>query len=185
MNRSKTVRCTRIRLRAQQSCPALSNTPAGAVAAARCRSQSANTMLALLPPSSRVTRFTWAAAPASTFLPTSVEPVNTILRTSGCVTNRSPTTVPGPGSTCSRSRSSPACTASSASRMVVSGVGSAGLTSTALPAASAGAMPQDAIGIGKFHGVITPTTPSGSWNVTSSPPATGICLPDKRSGLPA
>ncbi len=27
-----------------------------------------------------------------------------------------------------------------------------------------------------------PTTPSGSWNVTSSPPATGICLPISRSG---
>ena len=66
---------------------------------------------------------------------------------------------------------------------MVSGVHSAGLTSTALPAASAGAMPQDAIVIGKFHGVITPTTPSGSLKVTSRPPATGICLPDKRSGL--
>ena len=68
---------------------------------------------------------------------------------------------------------------------MVSGVHSAGLTSTALPAASAGAKPHDAIVIGKFHGVITPTTPSGSLNVTSSPPATGICLPDSRSGLAA
>ena len=56
--------------------------------------------------------------------------------------------------------------------------------SEVLPA-RAGAMPQEAIIIGKFHGVITPTTPSGSWKVTSRPPATGICLPDKRSGLPA
>ncbi len=38
--------------------------PSGAVAAARSRSASANTMLALLPPSSSVTRFTWAAQPA-------------------------------------------------------------------------------------------------------------------------
>lgn len=66
---------------------------------------------------------------------------------------------------------------------MVSGVASAGLTSTALPAASAGANPQQAMGIGKFHGAITPTTPSGSLNVTSSPPDTGICLPDNRSGL--
>ncbi len=48
--RSYTLRCTRIRLRAQQSCPALSNTAYGAVAAAFSRSASANTMLALLPP---------------------------------------------------------------------------------------------------------------------------------------
>ena len=32
---------------------------------------------------------------------------------------------------------------------------------------------------------MTPTTPSGSWKVTSSPPATGICLPDSRSGRPS
>ena len=53
-----------------------------------------------------------------------------------------------------------------------------------LPAASAGAKPQPAIGIGKFHGTITPTTPSGSWKVTSRPPATGICRPISRSGAP-
>ena len=39
-----------------------------------------------------------------------------------------------------------------------------------LPAASAGANPQPAIGIGKFQGTITPTTPSGSVKVTSTPP---------------
>ena len=53
-------------------------------------SASANTTLALLPPSSRVTRFTWSAQPAMICLPTSVEPVKQTLRTSGCVTNRSP-----------------------------------------------------------------------------------------------
>ena len=57
MNLSNTLRCTRIRLRAQQSCPALSNTPYGAVAAAFSRSQSAKMTLALLPPSSSVTAF--------------------------------------------------------------------------------------------------------------------------------
>ena len=103
-------------------------------------------MLALLPPSSSVTRLTCAAAPAITRVPTSVDPVNTILRTSGWVTNRSPTTEPLPGSTWNRSAGRPASTASSPSRIVVSGVHSAGLTSTALPAASAGAKPHDAIG---------------------------------------
>ena len=72
-----------MRERAQQSWPALSNTPYGAVAAAFSTSASAKTMFALLPPSSRVTRLTWAAHPAMTAWPTSVEPVNTILRTSG------------------------------------------------------------------------------------------------------
>ena len=115
-------------------------------------------------------------------LPTSVEPVKTILRTSGCLTRCSPATAPLPGTTWKTSSGSPACKASSARRSAVSGVYCAGLTITVLPAASAGAKPQAAIGIGKFHGTMTPTTPSGSWKVTSMPPATGICRPDSRSG---
>ena len=42
------------------------------------------------------------------------------------------------------------------------GVCSAGFKTTALPAASAGASFQAAIKIGKFHGMICPTTPNGS-----------------------
>ena len=71
----------------------------------------------------------------------------------------------------------PASRASSAIRSAVSGVSSAGLSTTVFPAASAGAKPQPAIGIGKFHGTMTPTTPSGSWNVMSMPPGTGIWRP--------
>ena len=63
MKRSYTLRCTRIRLRAQQSWPALSNTEPGAEAAARSRSLSSKMMFALLPPSSRVIRLTVSAAP--------------------------------------------------------------------------------------------------------------------------
>ncbi len=139
-------------------------------------------MLALFPPSSRVTRFTWSAQPAMIRLPTSVEPVKHTLRTSGCVTKRSPTTEPLPGMTVSTPSGSPASTASSPIRMAVSGVISAGLSTTVFPAAMAGANPQPAMGIGKFHGTMMPTTPSGSWKVMSTPPATGICLPKSRSG---
>ena len=109
-----------------------------AVAAARSRSQSAKTMLALLPPSSSVTRLTCAAAPAITFLPTSVDPVNTILRHAGMGDKPLPHHRALAGQHLQQVASSPASTASSPSRMVVSGVHSAGLTSTALPAASAG-----------------------------------------------
>ena len=52
---------------------------------------------------------------------------------------------------------------SSISSMIDAGVCSAGFSTTALPAASAGASFQVAIRIGKFHGMICPTTPSGSW----------------------
>ncbi len=115
-------------------------------------------------------------------LPTSVEPVKHTLRTSGCVTKRWPTIEPFPGTTVSTPGGSPASTASSPIRIAVNGVISAGLSTTALPAAIAGANPQPAIGIGKFHGTITPTTPSGSWKVRSTPPGTGICRPNSRSG---
>src|SRR5215467_10533184 len=182
MNRSNTESCTRILDRAQQSWPALSNTAYGAVAAARSISESAKTMLALLPPSSSVSRFTCLAQPAMICLPTSVEPVNTILRTAGWSTRRWPTTDPLPGSTWNTCSGSPAANASSPIRIAVSGVSSAGLATTAHPAASAGARPQDRIGMGKFHGTIRPTTPTGSLKVTSRPPGTGICRPAMRSG---
>ncbi len=109
-------------------------------------------MLALLPPSSSVTRFTWSAAPAMIRLPTSVEPVKQTLRTAGWVTKRSPTTEPLPGMTVKTPSGRPASSASSPIRIAVIGVSSAGLSTTQLPAARAGAKPQPAIGIGKFHG---------------------------------
>ena len=52
---------------------------------------------------------------------------------------------------------------SSISTMMLSGVCSAGLSTTQLPAASAGASFHTAISSGKFQGMIWPTTPSGSW----------------------
>ena len=114
-NSSYADRSTRIRERAQQSWPALSKTAYGALAAARlATSASAKTTLALLPPSSSVTRFTWSAQPAMICLPTSVEPVKQTLRTSGWVTNRWPTTEPWPGSTVNTPSGSPASSASSA-----------------------------------------------------------------------
>jgi hypothetical protein len=53
--------------------------------------------------------------------------------------------------------------ASSANSRIVAGVCSAGLSTTQLPAASAGASFHAAINSGKFHGMICPTTPSGSF----------------------
>ena len=49
----------------------------------------------------------------------------------------------------------------SASRVAVDGVSSDGLTTTALPQASAGATFQVSSSSGRFHGTITATTPSG------------------------
>ena len=71
------------------------------------------------------------------------------------------------------------------SSTAVSGVSSAGFSTTVLPAASAGATFHDAIVSGKFQGVISATTPSGSRKVMSTPPSTGIVWPSRRSGAPA
>ena len=174
-----------MRERAQQSCPALPNTASGADAAAFSRSASANTMFADLPPSSSVTRLIDSEASAPIRRPTSVEPVNATFATSGCSTIRSPTTRPGPTTTLKTPSGSPASRAIFSSSRAVSGVSSAGFRTTVLPAARAGAIFHEAIAIGKFHGVIRPTTPSGSRNVKSRPPATGIVSPSRRSGAPA
>ena len=60
----------------------------------------------------------------------------------------------------------------------MSGVCEAGFTTAVLPHASAGAIFQLAITAGKFHGVISAHTPTGSRSVTSSPGGTiGIVSP--------
>ena len=74
---------------------------------------------------------------------------------------------------------------SSAKRRAVSGVSSAGLSTTVLPAASAGPIFQEAMVSGKFHGTMSPTTPSGSRTVNPSPPDTGMVSPSRRSGAAA
>ena len=64
---------------------------------AAARSASSNTMLAPLPPSSSWTRLTLPADASTIRRPTSVEPVNAILRTPSWRARCSPTVRPGPG----------------------------------------------------------------------------------------
>ena len=184
MNASIALACTRIRERAQQSWPALANTAIGAAAAAASTSASAKTTLADFPPSSSVTRLIVRAAPAAIVRPTSVEPVNAIFATSGCSTSRAPHSEPGPATTLTTPSGIPASAAISAKRSAVSGVSSAGLSTTVLPAASAGASFHAAMTSGKFHGVMSPTTPRGSRTVNAWPPATGIVSPRQPLGRP-
>ena len=91
---------------------------------------------------------------------------------------------PGPATTFTTPSGSTSA-ASCSKRSAVSGVSSAGLSTTVLPAASAGAIFQAAIVSGKFHGVMSATTPSGSRTVNAWPPPTGIVSPSIRSGAPA
>ena len=123
-------------------------------------------MFGLLPPSSKVSFFRLLAPEAATIsLPTSVEPVKATLSTSPCAASAAPAVSPYPGTTFTTPSGTPASAISSASFSSVSGVCSAGLSTTQLPVASAGPSFHAAISSGKFHGMICPTTPTGSRSV--------------------
>ncbi len=115
-----------------------------------------------LPPSSMLTFFTVPAVCARRILPTSVEPVNESLRTSGLVLS-SPPIGPDlePTMTFSTPFGIPARSASTARAVAESGVALAGLITTVQPAARAGETLRVIIEEGKFHGVIAATTPIG------------------------
>ncbi|MEJ7720584.1 MAG: hypothetical protein WKF58_09105 [Ilumatobacteraceae bacterium] len=81
---------------------------------------------------------------------------------------------------------SPASTNACASRSPISGVIGDGLNTTALPAARAGAILRLAMLSGKFHGVITATTPTGSsTEYTSGVSSLGYVAPRTRYASPA
>ena len=92
--------------------------------------------------------------------PTSVEPVNATLSTSGCATSARPVS-PAPVTMLTTPGGRSACWQISANSSAVSGVVSAGLSTTVLPQASAGAIFQASISSGKFQGMTWPATPSG------------------------
>ncbi len=95
-------------------------------------------------------------------LPVVVPPVKETRLTSGCLVMASPMTEPLPGSTLTMPFGTPASSQIRASSSAISGVTSAGLTTTALPAASAGASFCASLAMGEFHGVMAATTPIGS-----------------------
>ena len=121
---------------------------------------SSKTMFAALPPSSSVSPLPLPASWRWIALPTSVEPVNAILSTSGCSTSAAPVR-PSPVTMLTTPGGSSAWRSTSQNSSAVSGVVSAGLSTTVLPAASAGAIFHASISSGKFHGMIWPATPRG------------------------
>ena len=94
--------------------------------------------------------------------PVVVSPVKAILRIRLLDASGLPASTPNPFTTFSTpgGNRSPMTFISSS---METGVCSAGFITIAFPAASAGASFQTAISSGKFHGMIWPTTPSGSW----------------------
>ena len=98
-------------------------------------------------------------------LPTSVEPVNATLSIPGCAASAAPAVSPKPVMMFTTPLGNPASWISSPSRRADSGVSSAGFNTTVQPVASAGPSFHAAIKNGKFHGMIWPTTPTGSRSV--------------------
>ncbi len=138
--------------------------PLSAPLTAESTAESAKTMLGDLPPSSSVTRLSVSAELRMISLPTEVEPVKAILSPPGCFTNAAPVSGP-PVTIFSTPGGRPASSANSPKRSAVSGVCSAGLSTTVLPQASAGPSFQLASSSGKFQATIAPTTPTGSRSV--------------------
>ncbi len=122
------------------------------------------TMIAFLPPNSRQTFFKVGAASAATRLPASVLPVKVTTLIAGCATRDSPTALPGPVTMFSTPGGNPASSKRRTNSIARTGVSDAGLKTTVLPATRAGRIFQLGIAMGKFHGVTTATTPTGSRN---------------------
>src|SRR5450432_2312718 len=130
------------------------NTPNSAPSTAASQSAPSKKMLGDLPPSSRVTRFKVSAALFTINLPTAALPVNAILSTPECATSAAPQVSPNPFTIFTAPGGSPTSSNQFANSSAVSGVCSAGFSTQAQPAASAGASFHAAISSGKFHGII-------------------------------
>ena len=114
-----------------------------------------------MPPISACTFLSSDAPRVYRSVPISVLPVNEIPATSGDSTSALPTLPPGPVIRLNTPGGTPASSNTSVSFTAHSGVLDAGLNTMALPQISAGAIFQAGIAMGKFHGVMMPTTPSG------------------------
>ena len=174
VNRSRNASCieasTINRVPARQTCPALSNWFTACCTTAS-RSASAKATNGDLPPSSSEVGVRLAAAACATSLPVGTLPVNAMRSTPGCAVSAAPASSPIPCTTLNAPSGRPASFAMSASIDAVSGAHSGGFSTTALPAASAGATRQVASISGAFHGVMTAVTPDGSHSNRSANPS--------------
>src|SRR5678816_767161 len=102
-----------------------------------------------------------SAAMAATRAPTRPDPVKLIADTSGARRSASPTAGPEPGTRLNTPAGSDTDAVSASSDATCDDI-SAGLSTTVFPNASAGAVFHSGIATGKFHGVISATTPNGS-----------------------
>src|SRR5437667_11905626 len=122
-------------------------------ATASSKSQSANTMAAFLPPSSKETGFTVGATAFMIAAPVRDSPVKVTAFTSACwVRNSHTESGPKPWTTLYTPLGIPAPCMTSASSVAVAGVSSDGFTTTAFPQGNAGATFHVTNNNGKFQG---------------------------------
>src|SRR5438132_5751042 len=101
-------------------------------------------------------------------VPTTSEPVNVTMSTSGCVVSSSPAAA-SPVTTLTTPGGKSAASNTSASANASSGVYGEGFSTTVLPIASAGPSFQRSRYRGKLNGVIAATTPTGSLKIAPEP----------------
>lgn len=153
---------TKIREPAQHTCPWFLKITVAELLTANSMLASSKIMFGDLPPSSKETRFKLLAAACKISLPTEVEPVKAMSR---CRAMAAPAVGPKPVMMLTTPAGSPASRVSLPKASAGKGVCSAGLRTTVLPHARAGATFHATIESGPFHGIIWPQTPSGSRRV--------------------
>ncbi|MNN29944.1 hypothetical protein D3C81_1435700 [compost metagenome] len=167
--RSATSSCRHSTRSAEQRWPAESKAEDTTSATTCSASADESTIIAFWPPVSAISGI---GRPAASRRPatlrcsrraTSVEPVNITPLTRASPTSMAPTVSPRPGSSCTAPAGTPASRSRRTAWAAISGVCSAGLASTGLPAASAAATWPVKIASGKFHGLMQTTGPSGRW----------------------
>ena len=131
-------------------------------------SASSKTTQAPLPPSSSSVRFMVRAAFSAMVTPTWVEPVKLTQSTSSESTSAAEEAGPLPLTRLTTPGGKPTSLRMRTSSTMASGSCGAGLTTTVLPAASAGATFPAMLTMGKLYEVMQATTPSG-WRLTMPP----------------
>ena len=120
------------------------------------------TRIAFLPPISSATRLWPAAASMATWSPVAVEPVNEMSATFEWRTSAAPSSGLLPRTKFTTPGGTPHSSRTWTKSEAVTGVSGDGFSTTVLPRISAGKVFQEGMAMGKFHGVIKPTTPTGS-----------------------
>ena len=156
-NSSRTPSCTRIRSPAVQLWPAHRKHAATTASTARSTSASSITTTGPLPPISMTTAL--PAAADATERPVGVEPMKATPRVPGLRAISSPTSGPGPVTRLTTPGGRSASAMHSASATAQTAVVGAGVQTTVLPAAIAGASSSAGIVYGQFQGVMIPIAP--------------------------